>query len=55
VWKHLLLYCANDFRGFENQVDAVIEDISVTGKDLGFEDIDAPSVRVLGFAFTATC
>jgi hypothetical protein len=25
--------------------DAVIEEISVIGKDLGFEDVDSPSVR----------
>jgi hypothetical protein len=33
VWKYLLRYCENDFCGFENRVDAVIEEISVTGKD----------------------
>jgi hypothetical protein len=25
--------------------DAIIEEISVTGKDLGFEDVDSPNVR----------
>jgi hypothetical protein len=25
--------------------DAVIEEISVIGKDLGFEDVDSPNVR----------
>jgi hypothetical protein len=38
-------YCANDFVDFENRVDAVIDEISVTGKDLGFEDVDSPNVR----------
>ena len=42
VWKCLLPYCANDFCVFENEVDAVIEDIGVIGKDLGFEYVDSP-------------
>jgi sugar-specific transcriptional regulator TrmB len=45
VWKDLLPYSASDFCAFENQVDAVIQDISITGKDLGFEDNDSPNVR----------
>jgi hypothetical protein len=45
VWKYLLPYGANKFCGFENRVDTVIEEISVTGKDLGFEDVDSPNVR----------
>jgi hypothetical protein len=45
VWKYLLPYCANDFCVFENRVDAVTEEISVIGKDLGFEDVDSPNVR----------
>jgi hypothetical protein len=38
-------YCANDFCGFENRVDAFIEEISVNGKDFGIEDVDSPNVR----------
>jgi hypothetical protein len=45
VWKHLLPYCTNDFRGFENWVHAIIEEISITGKDPSFEDVDSPDVR----------
>jgi hypothetical protein len=44
-WKYLLCYCANDFCGFENRVNDVIEEIRVIGKDLGFEDVDSPNVR----------
>jgi hypothetical protein len=45
VWKYLVPYCANDFCGFENPVDAVNEEISAIGKDLVFEDVDSRSVR----------
>jgi hypothetical protein len=45
AWKYLLPYCANDFCSFENRVDIVIEEISVTGKDLGFEDFDSPNAK----------
>jgi hypothetical protein len=45
VWKYLLRYSTNDFCRFENRVDAVIEEIRVTGKDLCFEDADSPNVR----------
>jgi hypothetical protein len=44
VWKYLLPHGANDFCGFQNRVDTVTEEISVIAKDLGFEDIDSPSV-----------
>jgi hypothetical protein len=44
MWEYLLPYHANDFWGFENQVDAVTEDIGVIEKRLGFEGIHAPSV-----------
>jgi hypothetical protein len=33
VWQYLLPYCAKNFCSFENRIDAVIEEISVTGKD----------------------
>lgn len=45
VWKYLLPYCANNFFGFRNRLDTVIEKISVIGKDLGFEDVDSPHVK----------
>jgi hypothetical protein len=53
VWKYLLPHCAHDFCGFENWVDAVIEDTGITGKDLGFVDVNSPSVREC-LSFTAT-
>jgi hypothetical protein len=31
VWKYLLPYCAYGFCGFENRVDAVIEETAITG------------------------
>jgi hypothetical protein len=31
--------------GFKNQLHGVIEEISILAKDLGFEDVDLPSVR----------
>jgi hypothetical protein len=43
VWKYLRPYGANDICGFENHVNAVIEEISVTGKDSAFEDVDSHS------------
>jgi hypothetical protein len=45
VWKYLLPYCANNFYGFRNRIDAVIEEISDIGKDFAFEDVDSPSVK----------
>jgi hypothetical protein len=45
VWKYLLPNCRNGFRGFENRVDVVIEEISVIGKDLDFENVDSANVR----------
>jgi hypothetical protein len=41
VLKYLLPYCTNDFCGFENWLDTVIEEIRVPAKD----DADLPSVR----------
>jgi hypothetical protein len=43
VWRYLLPYGAND-SGFENRADAVTEEISVVAKNLGFEDVNLPSV-----------
>ena len=37
VWKNLLPHCANDFGGFEPQVQTVVENIVQIGKDLGFK------------------
>jgi hypothetical protein len=45
VWNYLLPDFANDFCDFENRVDAVIQEIIITGKDFGFEDIDSSNVR----------
>jgi hypothetical protein len=44
VWKYLLPDGANDFDGFENWVDAVIEEISVIG-----DRLCGPVVRVPGY------
>lgn len=45
VWKYLMPYYANDFCGFNNWVDTVVKEISIIGINLGFEDVDSPSVR----------
>jgi hypothetical protein len=40
-----LAYCGNDVCGFENRVDAVIEQISDIRKDFDFQDVDSPNVK----------
>jgi hypothetical protein len=52
VWKYLLPYCTNDLYGFENRVDAVMEEINVIGKDISFEDVDLPSVRECLYSYS---
>jgi hypothetical protein len=45
VWKHFLSYCANGFRGFKIKLIMLSKKIGITGKDLGFEGVESPSVR----------
>jgi hypothetical protein len=44
VEVYILPYWANEFCGFENRVDAVIEETGVILKDRDFEDTDSPNV-----------
>jgi hypothetical protein len=45
VWKYLLPNCPNGVCGYENRVD-FIEETSVIGKVLDFENVDSPNVRM---------
>ncbi len=47
VWQNILPDCANDFSGFVNPANEIIEDIATIGRDLGFDDVDAENIREL--------
>lgn len=47
VWKHILPHCANNFEGFPSEVQAVVEEITNTGRWLGFYELHSTNVRDL--------
>ncbi|XP_043835158.1 tigger transposable element-derived protein 1-like [Dromiciops gliroides] len=48
VWKYILPHCANSsFEGFLSQKQAVIEEITNTGKQLGFDELESDNVLEL--------
>jgi hypothetical protein len=46
AWQNILPRCANDFKGFENEVTRVISDMTKLGFDLGLKEIDKGPVSV---------
>jgi hypothetical protein len=46
VWQNLLPECANNFRGFNDRVNEVIEEIATVGQELGLE-ADSENIREL--------
>jgi hypothetical protein len=47
VWQKTIPHCANDFKGFENEVTRVINDITKLGFDLGLKEIEKGYVQDL--------
>jgi hypothetical protein len=47
VWQKIIPHCANDFKGFENEVTRVINDITKLGFDLGLKETEKGDVQDL--------
>jgi hypothetical protein len=47
VWQKIILHCANDFKGFENEVTCVINDITKPGFNPGLKEIEKGDVQDL--------
>jgi hypothetical protein len=45
AWQKIIPHCANDFKGFENEVVRVINDITKLGFDLGLSKIEKVMFR----------
>jgi hypothetical protein len=47
AWQKIIPHRANDFKGFENEVTRVINDITKFGFDLGLKEIEKCHVQCL--------
>lgn len=47
VWQHVLPHCANTLDDFPTQVQAVVEEITDIGRQLGFDELDTTNVSDL--------
>jgi hypothetical protein len=57
AWQNIIPHCASNFKGFENEVTRVINDITKLGFDLGLKEIekgDALFIPIIAIFFVAT-
>jgi hypothetical protein len=47
AWQKIIPHCANDLKGFEDEVIPVISDITKLGFDLGLKEIEKSDVQDL--------